>query len=177
VRAVRHNRQEQALNIEGSSSQPAWSHLSRGEVDRAVEALDRQSRIHEIPRREDRLHAIAQEYVRDPNGTLVVSPDNRSRQDMNEVIHRSMQREGHVDREEHRVRVLVPRQEITGTDRQWAERYELGDMVRYSKGSKTFGLNAGDYARVEEVDAKENRIAVSTDDGRGVTYDPVVSRE
>ncbi|MBI4264307.1 MAG: AAA family ATPase [Acidobacteria bacterium] len=147
-------------------------HLSRGEVDRAVEALDRQSLIHEIPRREDRLQAIAQEYVRDPNGTLVVSPDNRSRRDINEVIHRSMQREGHVDREEHRVRVLVPRQEITGTDRQWAERYEPGDMVRYSKGSKALGLNAGNYARIEAVDAKENRVTVSADDGRGVTYDP-----
>lgn len=118
------------------------------------------------------MHAIAQEYVRDPNGTLVVSPDNRSRQDINEVIHRSLQREGHVDREDHRVRVLVPRQEITGTDRQWAERYEPGDMVRYSKGSKTLGLSAGDYARVEGVDAKENRITVSADDGRCVNYDP-----
>jgi hypothetical protein len=83
-----------------------------------------------------------------------------------------MQREGHVDREDHRVHVLVPRQEITGTDRQWAKRYEPGDTVRYSKGSKALGLNAGDYTRVEEVDAKENRITVRTDDGRGVTYDP-----
>lgn len=146
--------------------------LSRGEVRSAVEELDRQSRIHEIPNREDRLCTIAQEYIRDPDHTLVVSPDNRSRQEINEVIHRSMQREGHVDREDHRVRVLVLRQEITGTDRQWAERYEPGDTVRYSKGSKSLGLNAGDYARVEAVDAKENRITVSTDDGRGVTYDP-----
>jgi ATP-dependent exoDNAse (exonuclease V) alpha subunit len=146
--------------------------LSRGEVQNAIEELNRQNRVHEIPHREDRLHAIAQEYVRDPMGTLVVSPDNRSRQDINEVIHRSLQREGHVDRQDHRVRVLVPRQEITGTDRQWAERYEPGDMVRYSKGSKTLGLKAGDYARVEEVDAKENRITVSADDGRSVTYDP-----
>ena len=146
--------------------------LSRGEVHSAIDELDRQSRVHEIPGREDRLRAIAREYVRDPDHTLVVSPDNRSRHDINEVIHRSLQREGHVDREDHRVRVLVPRQEITGTDRQWAERYEPGDTVRYSKGSKTLGVNAGDYVRVEEVDAKENRITVSTDDGRSVTYDP-----
>lgn len=147
-------------------------HLSRGEVHTAVEELDRQSRVHEIPNREDRLRTIAHEYVRDPDHTLVVSPDNRSRQDINEVIHRSMQREGHVDREDHPVRVLVPRQDITGVDRQWAERYESGDVVRYSKGSKGLGLNAGNYARVENVDAKENRITVSTDDGRRVSYDP-----
>ena len=35
-------------------------------------------------------------YVKDPYATLVVSPDNDSRQDLNNVIHRVMQREGHV---------------------------------------------------------------------------------
>jgi hypothetical protein len=78
-------------------------------------------RVHEIGSR--RLTAIDNEYVKDPQATLVVSPDKQSRQDLNDVIHRAMQREGHVDRDEHRTPVLVPRQEITGADRQWAERY------------------------------------------------------
>jgi ATP-dependent exoDNAse (exonuclease V) alpha subunit len=146
--------------------------LSRGDVRASIEQLDAQGRVHEIPRREERLTAIAHEYVKDPQATLVVSPDNQSRQDINEVVHRTMQREGHVSRHEQRVRVLVPRQEITGTDRKWAERYEPGDVLRYSKGSKTIGIHAGNYARVERVDPKENRIAVRTDDGRCVTYDP-----
>jgi hypothetical protein len=68
--------------------------------------------------------------------------------------------------------VLAPRQEITGTDRQWAERYELGDVVRYSRGSKALGIRPGDYARVEQVDAKDNRLTVRTDEGSTVTYDP-----
>jgi ATP-dependent exoDNAse (exonuclease V) alpha subunit len=146
--------------------------LSRGEVQSAVEQLDRQGRVHEIRPREDRLAAIANEYVKDPHATLVVSPDNQSRQDLNDVIHRVMQHEGHVDREEHRVSVLVPRQEITGADRQWAERYERGDVVRYSRGSKALGIEAGDYARVEHVDAKINQVTVRTVDERTVSYDP-----
>ena len=68
--------------------------------------------------------------------------------------------------------VLVPRQEITGADRQWAERYEAGDVVRYSRGSKALGVEAGDYARVEHVDAKSNQVTVKTDDERTVSYDP-----
>jgi hypothetical protein len=44
--------------------------------------------------------------------------------------------------------------------------------VRYSKGSKALGIQAGDYARVEQVEAKDNRVTVRTDDGRRVTYDP-----
>jgi ATP-dependent exoDNAse (exonuclease V) alpha subunit len=146
--------------------------LSRGDVQRAVEQLDRQGRVHEIGLHEERLTAIANEYVKDPHATLVVSPDNQSRQDLNEVIHRAMQREGHVDRGEHRTPVLMPRQEITGADREWAERYEEGDVIRYSRGSKALGIEAGDYARVEHVDGPTNQVTVKTDDDGTVSYDP-----
>jgi len=67
---------------------------------------------------------------------------------------------------------LSPRQEITGADRQWAERYEEGDVVRYSRGSKALGIGAGDYARVEQVEPKANQITVRTDDDRALSYDP-----
>lgn len=141
-------------------------------MQRAVEHLDRQGRVHEIGPREARLAAVANEYTNDPQATLVVAPDNQSRQDLNDVIHRAMQREGHVNRDEHRTSVLVPRQEITGADRQWAERYEQGDVVRYSRGSKALGVEPGDYARVEQVDAKANQVTVRTDDDRTFSYDP-----
>lgn len=146
--------------------------LSRGDVQGAVERLDRQGRLHEIAPREERLAAIANEYLKDPHATLVVSPDNQARRDLNDEIHRAMQREGHVARDEHRTPVLAPRQEITGADRQWAERYERGDVIRYSRGSKALGINAGEYARVEGVDAKNNQVTVRTDDERAVSYDP-----
>src|SRR5439155_14546416 len=121
----------------------------------------------EIGPREERLSAIAKEYVKDPQATLVVSPDNQSRQDLNDVIHRAMQHEGQVDRDEHRTPVLAPRHEITGVDRQWAERYEQGDVIRYSRGSKGRGIEGGDYARVEGVDTKNNEVTVRTDGKRG----------
>jgi hypothetical protein len=75
--------------------------LSRGEVAPAIHALNEQGCIHEIADREDRLNAIAGEYLRQPDGTLVVSPDNQSRMEINQVIHRAMQREGHVNHVEH----------------------------------------------------------------------------
>src|SRR5688572_12485565 len=83
-----------------------------------------------------------------------------------------MQREGHVDRDEYRTPMLIPRQDITGADRQWAERYEASDVVRYSRGSRALGVEAGDYARVEHVDAKTNHVTVRTDDDRISSYDP-----
>lgn len=146
--------------------------LARGEVHSAVERLDQQGRVHEIGPCEERLAAVANEYVKDPRATLVVSPDNQSRQDLNDVIHQAMQREGHVDRHEESVSVLVPRQEVTGADRQWAGRYEVGDIIRYSRGSQALGIEAGEYARVARVDAKTNEVTVRTGGERTVSYDP-----
>ena len=50
----------------------------------------------------------------------VVSPDNRSRVQINERIHAKLQEGGLVSRDEHRIQALVPRQDLTGPERTWA---------------------------------------------------------
>jgi conjugative relaxase-like TrwC/TraI family protein len=147
-------------------------HLSRGEVKEAIEKLDTQGRVHEIADPNERLKAISHEYAKQPEGTLVVSPDNRSRMEINRMIHAEMQKTGQVDHRERNVRVLVARQEITGADRRWAEQYEPGNIVRYTKGSKTHGIEAGEYSRVESVNAKENLLTVTLKSGEQISYDP-----
>ena len=146
--------------------------LSRGDVKGAIEKLDAQGRVHEIADHGERLKEIAREYAKQPEGTLVVSPDNQSRVTINQIIHREMQTRGQVDHSEHPMRVLIARQEITGADRQWAEQYDPGDVVRYTKGSKTHGIEAGEYTRVERVNAKENLLTVKRESGEEVSYDP-----
>ena len=44
--------------------------------------------------------------------------------------------------------------------------------MRYTKGSKTYGIEAGEYARVERVNAKENVLTVGKQNGEHVSYDP-----
>jgi ATP-dependent exoDNAse (exonuclease V) alpha subunit len=146
--------------------------LSRGQVRDAMERLDAQGRMHEIPERDQRLKEIAREYAVKPEGTLVVSPDNQSRREINEVIHRTMQSAGQVATKEHKQRVLVARQEITGADREWAAQYETDDVVRYTRGSKTHGIEGGEYARVERANEKENLVTVKRENGELVSYDP-----
>jgi conjugative relaxase-like TrwC/TraI family protein len=146
--------------------------LSRGQVRDAMEKLDAQGRVHEIPERDQRLKEIAREYAAKPEGTLVVSPDNESRRAINQIIHQEMQTRGQVGTHEYKQRVLVARQEITGADRQWAAQYEVGDVVRYTRGSKTHGIGAGEYARVEAANERENLVKVKRDNGEQVSYDP-----
>ncbi len=102
----------------------------------------------------------------------MISPDNRSRTEINERVHAELQRSGLVSNEEHRIRTLVPRQDLTGADRTWAERYEVGDVLRYSRASKETGIGKGEYAQVKSVDAPKNRLTVELQDGTQRTYDP-----
>jgi len=150
----------------------AVEQLARGDVHGAVANLDQQGRVHEIVVREERLGAIAREYAREPQGTLVISPDNESRRELNTLIHREMQARGDVNPEEHKLRVLDSRNEMTGADRQWAAQYDEGDLVRYTRGSKVLGIDPGEYARVDRVDAGENRITIERENGAQQTYDP-----
>jgi conjugative relaxase-like TrwC/TraI family protein len=146
--------------------------LARGEVGAAVKSLDDQGRVHEFRGREERIDAIAKEYAKAPESTLVVSPDNRSRTELNSHIHAELQQRGVVGKEEYSVQTLVQRQELTGAARTWAEKYEVNDVLRYSRGSKETSIQKGEYARVTRVDAEHNQITVALRDGRQQSYDP-----
>jgi ATP-dependent exoDNAse (exonuclease V) alpha subunit len=156
---------------------PALKHaveqLAHGHVHEAIDNLRQQGRVHEFTNREDRLDAIAKAYSERPDNTLVVSPDNQSRREINERIRRELQLSGRVVEEhEHRLTVLVPRQEMTGADRQWAAQYEPGDIVRYTRGGQAVGVKSGEYVRVTGVDSEHNLLTVERDNGQHLTYDP-----
>jgi ATP-dependent exoDNAse (exonuclease V) alpha subunit len=146
--------------------------LARGEVQEAIQNLDRQGRVHELRGYEERISAIAKEYAKSPETTLVVSPDNRSRMEINDRIHAELQGWGLVRSEEHPIQTLVPRQDLTGADRTWAARYDVGDVLRYSRASKETGIGKGQYGQVKSIDTASNRLTVTLRDGTARTYDP-----
>ncbi len=57
--------------------------LARGDVRGGIANLEQQGRVHEIVNPQERFGAIAREYARKPEGTLVISPDNESRRELN----------------------------------------------------------------------------------------------
>ena len=150
----------------------AIEQLAHGQVGAAVESLDRQGRVHEVKGHEERISAIAREYAKSPESTLVVSPDNRSRTEINQRIHDELQSRGVVSQQEHSINTLVPRQEMTGADRSWAQQYQVNDIVRYSRSSQETGIEKGEYTRVVSVNAQENTLTVQRTNGEQTTYDP-----
>ena len=162
----------QIIRQNDANLRAAVEHLARGRVHEAVDMLNTQGRVREIIDPEERLRAIADDYVRKPERTLVITPDNESRRALNGIIHRQLQQTGVVHERDHSIRILSPRQELTGADRKWAARYEVGDTIRYARGSREIGLGKDEYARVIGVDSERNLLLVERHDGSAVSYDP-----
>src|SRR4051812_12704453 len=81
--------------------------LSQGRVREAVSQLREQGRVHEIPDREQRLSAIARDYATGSERTLVVAPDNQTRQELNDRIRHELKEQGTVTGPEQQVTVLT----------------------------------------------------------------------
>ena len=150
----------------------AVEHLSNNETAVGVEMLSQQGRIREIVDPQERVAAIAKDYASHPENTLIVSPDNASRRAINQAVRQELQALGVVDSKDHSMRVLAPRNDMTGADREWAARYQPGDVLHYVRGSKEHGIEARSYAQVVTTNVPENLVTVKKADGQQVTYDP-----
>ena len=146
--------------------------LATGQVSAALDVLQEQGRVKEIPNAEDRLRTIAKTYVESPQNTLIVSPDNASRRELNVAVRQELKLIGTLAPEDHTLRVLVQRQDMTGAERSWANHYEVNDVIRYTRGSKAIGIGAGAYASVVAIDPAANLLTVEKANHELATYDP-----
>jgi conjugative relaxase-like TrwC/TraI family protein len=146
--------------------------LATGHVSAALESLQQQGRVKEIPNAEDRVRAIAKSYVESPQNTLIISPDNASRRELNVAVREDLKLIGMLASEDHTLCVLVQRQDMTGAERSWANHYEVNDVIRYTRGSKAIGIGAGAYASVVAIDPATNLLRVEKANRELATYDP-----
>jgi conjugative relaxase-like TrwC/TraI family protein len=150
----------------------AVEHLSKGEIAPGIAALQQQGRITEIADTQKRIEAIAKNYAAHPENTIIVSPDNASRREINQAVRVELQAAAVVQTIDHTMQVLAPRSDMTGADRAWASRYQVGDILHYQRGSKDLGIEPRSYAQVVTTNPKENLLTVQKPDGEQVTYDP-----
>jgi ATP-dependent exoDNAse (exonuclease V) alpha subunit len=147
--------------------------LSAREMREAIESLEKQGRIIEIVATKQRLKTIASAFCESPENTLVVLPRNRERVQLNSIIHRQLQRDGKVSRDDYQMTVYVNRQDMTGTERTFANAYVPGeDILRFNHASKVYGVDVGDYALVTAKNHRENEITVHFENGRELAYNP-----
>jgi conjugative relaxase-like TrwC/TraI family protein len=150
----------------------AVEHLAKNETREGIALLREQGRITEVSNRQERISAIARDYAARPQNTIVVSPDNKSRQEINEAVRAELIQAGKLQNDGQTFRTLFHRSDMTGADRTWAARYSTGDVIQYSTGSKELGIDRNSFAMVQAVDAKANLLNVQRADGETVAYDP-----
>jgi hypothetical protein len=92
-------------------------HFAKNETAIGVSLLQQQSRITEIPDNAQRIEAMSKNYAAKPENTLVVSPDNASRREINDAIRTELKDSGIISTDDHRMDVLTQRSELTSTIR------------------------------------------------------------
>lgn len=147
--------------------------LSVRNIREAVAELESRGKVIEIPDVRERLERMAQDYCKNPTNTLVISPANRERTQLNSLIHRQLQQEGNVSRDDHQMKVYINRQDMSGTERTFANSYRPNeDIIRYNRASKVYKVKVGDYATVTATNHEKNELTVRFPNGRTLTYDP-----
>ncbi len=150
----------------------AVKQLANNNTRQGIDMLASQGRISEIPNTRERIIAIAKDYAANPQNTIIVSPDNRSRQQINEAVRAELLQRGVLAEDGKLLRTLSHRSDMTGADRTWAARYNVGEVLQYTIGSKAEGIERDGFATVRAVDGRANVLTVELANGASVTYDP-----
>lgn len=142
----------------------------------AFDLLDEQGRITEIAKTDDRYAAIAAEYLKGRelnHQTLVVSPGNDERRDINATVRQLLVERGYIERGGRIQEILIDRK-FTPAQIRSANSYQEGDVIlsRGTREQQKQGLGKNSYAVVEAVDRRGNSLIVSTQDRRHIEIFP-----
>jgi len=143
---MRTSRLDQIMRQKDPELLKAVHHLALGETKQGIAMLGEQGRITEIANPQARIAAIAKDYAARPDNTIIISPDNRSRQLINQAVRIELQSTGRLATDDQEFRTLVHRSDMTGADREWAARYQPSDVLKYTTGSRTHGIDRDSVA-------------------------------
>jgi conjugative relaxase-like TrwC/TraI family protein len=141
-------------------------------VAEAIDLLESQKRIAEIPDTIERHERIAAEYLEAHEArqqTLVVSPANEERKAINQAIRAKLIEQHYVASIGQEHRILIPR-DLTPAQLQHARSYHEGNVLYFSRGSKQQGIPKRAYLTVVAID--ENTLTLQAEKGRRIEFTP-----
>jgi hypothetical protein len=104
--------------------------------------------------------------------TLVVSPGNGERRDLNRLFRDALVERGHVHARGRVHDILVPRQDMTRSKIAHARYYDEGDVVHVGRAHKRQGIAKDSYLTVEGVDRPSNVLTLAYANGRSIEVCP-----
>jgi len=144
-----------------------------GHARRALEKIE--NHVHEIDDKDARLQAIVSQYLglskEEREKTLVLSPANEDRVELNNRIREGLQIDGSLTGPQAESVVLL-KEGLTEVERERASSYEAGQVVRFNRGYRSLGVEKGEYAHIMNIDKKNGVVALQTFDGKAVDWSP-----
>ena len=151
------------------------SQAKAGAAAQAIDLLDEQHRLSEIPDPKERYQRIAADYLRGHQAgrqTLVVSPGNDERRELNRTIRENLIEHGYVGQHSHQHTILVPRREMTKAKISHARYYDAGDVIHFDRAHKRQGIAKDAYLSVQNVDRKAQLLTLQYANGRTIEASP-----
>jgi ATP-dependent exoDNAse (exonuclease V) alpha subunit len=71
-----------------------------------------------------------------------------------------------------REQIVLVKRALTRPQRKRGQSYEIGDVLRFRRGSARLGIDRGSYAGIEAIDPERNQMMVRDERAKAVTYDP-----
>lgn len=140
--------------------------LAAKEIDNAINKLEANNKIHEMPDKEKRLEAIQTEYLKDPKNTIIVTAANEDREELNKMIRGELVATGKVNDNgkswnTKEIKSMAP------DEKYYAQSYNIGDII--VANNKAVMSKSGESARVMGVDQSKQTITVFSSNDK--TYD------
>jgi hypothetical protein len=91
-------------------------HLATNETEKGIALLAERGRVTQLASAPERIAAIAKDYAAQPENTIIVSPDNKSRQQINETVRGELLKNGTLADDGQQSLTLSHRSDMTGPD-------------------------------------------------------------
>jgi conjugative relaxase-like TrwC/TraI family protein len=149
---------------------------AEGKAIESLRRLDHHGRITEITDRQERLSAVANEYLsRDVSTreqTLVLTGSRADRTALNSLIRNGLKMDGVLNDPEVSAEILVSR-DLTKAQMREPANLATGDVIRFGKDYRQVGIERGEYGRVQAIHRDSNAATLVMErDGRTVTWQP-----
>lgn len=140
--------------------------VAERKLDLAFAKLEGKGAIHQIEDKGERLATVTKDYLsKNPKHTLIVTPLNEDRNELNSRIREALKAEDRLQGKEH---TFITRESkgLNGVRQHFAQSYSVGDSILVSRAGH--GLRAGRAGIVKDVDKQNHKLTVefSGRDGR-----------
>ena len=145
--------------------------IVRGQNKKAFDKLIAGGMVHENKDKEELFNGIVTSYLVDRENTLIITPFNRDRTDINKEVREALRSAGDLYSKDKDTTILANKG-MTKAEMQHAKYYVTGDVVLFRRGYKSLNVPDNSYLRVKDIDGNANVLTLLTKDGREVRFSP-----